>query len=197
MPGAKDPNDLAEPLGSAVRTLIAESKGRVYLVSGHRSGAQQIELRKAHCGTSHEAIYDWPASRCHPPTARPGSSKHETGEAADLGGDLGFVRQRANVLGIHASVAGEPWHWEATGPTTAPAPGGSGVLNIGMADSANLLGGGAPSSALGGIGDALGSMTKAVDVLTDPHTWLRYFTITGGIALAAAGIYLLTQDVGK
>ena len=43
---------------------------------GYRSSQSQINLRRAHCGTSEWAIYRKPSYQCRPPTARPGASMH-------------------------------------------------------------------------------------------------------------------------
>ncbi len=95
---------------------------------GYRSTARQIELRRAHCGTTRYAIYEMPSSQCNPPTATPGSSMHEKGLAID------FYKRGANGAAI--SIAGtrefrwlkgnaarfglynlptEPWHWSTNG----------------------------------------------------------------------------------
>ena len=52
--------------------------------SGFRSFAEQVELRRAHCGGSDHAIFQAPPSSCSPPTARPGTSNHEDGLAIDF-----------------------------------------------------------------------------------------------------------------
>lgn len=91
---------------------------------GMRSNAQQIELRRAHCGTSDYEIYEAPPSSCSPPTARPGRSRHEFGRAVDFtqGGAV-LTRQSTGYkwLTQHAAEFGffnlpsEPWHWSDTG----------------------------------------------------------------------------------
>lgn len=186
MPGATDVNDLAEPLRTAVQTLIRESGGRVYLVSGRRSRDQQIALRKAHCGTSKYAIYDAPASSCSPPTARPGSSKHETGEAADLGGDLGYAHARANELHIHFPVGGEDWHAESTLPTL-----GNGSSSLGFGAPTGLPG----ADAIPTLTEAGAGVIRGVEVLTDPETWKRIAYVGIGVVLAALGVVMLTGSV--
>jgi peptidoglycan hydrolase CwlO-like protein len=93
--------------------------------SGWRSPEQQIELRRAHCGTSNYAIYQMPASQCSPPTARPGSSMHERGLAIDFSCNGGGAIRRGNscwnFLVAHANDYGlynlpsESWHWSTNG----------------------------------------------------------------------------------
>jgi peptidoglycan hydrolase CwlO-like protein len=94
-------------------------------VSGWRSPQKQIELRRAHCGSSNYAIYYMPASRCSPPTARPGSSLHERGLAIDFscngGGAIRYGNSCWDWLAAHANDYGlynlpsEPWHWSTSG----------------------------------------------------------------------------------
>ena len=82
----------------------------------------QIQTRMNNCGTSYYAIYEMPASQCHPPTARPGQSMHERGLAVDFtcngGGVIGshsspcFQWLAANASGYgFYNLPSEPWHW--------------------------------------------------------------------------------------
>lgn len=89
--------------------------------NGYRDPQHQIELRRAHCGTSDYAIFQMPPSQCSPPTARPGTSRHERGLAIDLTCDGELIRSRHNGcyewLVTHAAFFGlynlpsESWHW--------------------------------------------------------------------------------------
>jgi len=92
---------------------------------GYRDSASQIALRKAHCGTSDYAIYQMPASQCHPPTAPPGQSMHEQGLAIDFtinGSTIGshsdpawqWLNANAGSYGFR-NLASEPWHWSTNG----------------------------------------------------------------------------------
>ncbi len=92
---------------------------------GYRDSASQIALRKAHCGTSDYAIYQMPASQCHPPTAPPGQSMHEQGLAIDFtynGSTIGshsspawqWLSANAGSFGFR-NLASEPWHWSTNG----------------------------------------------------------------------------------
>lgn len=177
MPGPRDVAELQEPLRTAVETLIRDSGGRVYLVSGRRSNAEQISLRKAHCGTSAYDVFDKPSSQCSPPTAKPGTSKHETGQAADLGGDLAYVESRAGELHIKQTVNGERWHFESTSPGIP----GLGIAASSIATSASSLGG-------------LGSLSKSVAVLTDGDTWMRFLWIMLGLGLVGGGVLILAGE---
>jgi hypothetical protein len=99
----------------------AESDGVTLTGSGYRSTAQQIELRRAHCGTSDYAVYRAAPSSCTPPTARPGSSMHERGLAVDFddcstraAACWRWLDGHAAAYGFH-NLPSEPWHWSTNG----------------------------------------------------------------------------------
>lgn len=105
--------------------LAAEADGVDLGGGGYRNPAQQVELRRAHCGTSDFAVYRMPARRCRPPTAPPGESMHERGLAIDFtyAGKLiasrdneGFrwLRRNARHFGLR-NLPSEPWHWSTNG----------------------------------------------------------------------------------
>ena len=72
-------------VGSLQSLLNAAASSGVNLCGGgYRSSAEQIALRRAHCGTSYYAIYQMPSSQCSPPTAPPGTSMHERGPGRRL-----------------------------------------------------------------------------------------------------------------
>ena len=107
---------IAAPLEAML--AAAEADGLVLSGSGYRSHAQQIELRRAHCGTSDYAIYRMPASQCSPPTARPGASLHEQGLAIDFTNCSShptacwqWLNAHAADYGLYNTVSEEPWHW--------------------------------------------------------------------------------------
>jgi hypothetical protein len=114
---------IANEFGAMVRA--ARAAGIELGGGAYRSTESQIELRKAHCGTSTYAIYEMPSSQCSPPTARPGQSLHEQGLAADFkhnGSYLGSHSSPAFIwLAANAASYGfynfppEPWHWSVTG----------------------------------------------------------------------------------
>jgi Mannosyl-glycoprotein endo-beta-N-acetylglucosaminidase/D-alanyl-D-alanine carboxypeptidase len=99
----------------------AASDGLSLTGSGYRSTTRQIELRIAHCGGSHYAIYVAPASSCSPSTARPGSSMHERGLAIDFDSCSTHATRCWQWLNAHATTYGlynlpsEPWHWSTDG----------------------------------------------------------------------------------
>lgn len=85
---------------------------------GWRSTLQQIQLRMAHCGGD---VYGAPASSCSPPTARPGSSQHEMGQAIDFEdcstratACYQWLAENASHFGFE-NLPSEPWHWSTTG----------------------------------------------------------------------------------
>ncbi len=110
-----------------VRGLLAAMSARGFTLGGggYRSIESQIRLRRANCGTSDYAIWEMPASRCRPPTARPGLSQHELGLAIDFTVNGRVIRSRnTDVFRALAEVApqfgffnlpSEPWHWSTTG----------------------------------------------------------------------------------
>jgi hypothetical protein len=95
----------------AVQRLLVASRGAVYVVSGWRSPAEQSALwaeALVEYG-SPEAADDW--------VAPPGSSMHERGLAADLGGDVELAAALVDELGLPLwrPLANEPWHFELRG----------------------------------------------------------------------------------
>lgn len=118
---------VAGSIASNVQRLLndAAADGIRLCGGGYRDPQQQIELRKAHCGTSQYAIYEMPSSQCSPPTARPGTSMHEQGLAIDFtcngggtvsSGDACFRWLSANAAsyGLY-NLPSEPWHWSTNG----------------------------------------------------------------------------------
>lgn len=110
-----------------VRRLLADAAaaGVPLAGGGYRDPAGQIRVRKNNCGISDYAIYQMPASRCRPPTARPGTSMHERGLAIDftyngriIGSRSGpawtWLRNNAASYGLY-NLPSEPWHWSTTG----------------------------------------------------------------------------------
>jgi probable HAF family extracellular repeat protein len=134
-PGGVSAPDLATVRGITVSVEIAgqleamlaaaEADGIGLTGSGYRDMARQIALRRAHCGTSDYAIYEMPARNCSPPTARPGTSRHERGLAIDFSCDVELIRRRMNPcyrwLAENAAAYGlfnlpsEAWHWSVDG----------------------------------------------------------------------------------
>jgi TP901 family phage tail tape measure protein len=87
--------------GSKVKNVVDMTRGRVYVVSGFRTRAQQERLyARYQAGRGNKA-------------ARPGTSMHEQGLAVDFGGDYRRYIGVINSQGLINTVPGEPWHFEA------------------------------------------------------------------------------------
>lgn len=115
---SRDPNSLAEPLGSLIRyaMALAPREGETFTVtSARRSYDEQVAVRKQNCGTSQYQIYDAPSSSCSPPTARPGTSNHQTGKAVDMGGSREWAAALLRPFHVTRPVPGEDWHYEWRG----------------------------------------------------------------------------------
>jgi hypothetical protein len=100
--------------------VAAANDGVTLSGGGYRDPQQQIELRRAHCGSSYYAIYQMPSSSCSPPTAIPGTSMHEQGLAIDFdncsyGGSVhSWLSANAAGYGLY-NLPSESWHWSTTG----------------------------------------------------------------------------------
>lgn len=99
----------------------AQAEGIVLTGGAYRSRSEQIRLREAHgCGG---ARIDDRSCKGTPPTAVPGMSRHETGDAIDvkLSGpnqrtspEYLWLQRNANRYGIY-NLPSEPWHWSIDG----------------------------------------------------------------------------------
>lgn len=171
---------LAEPLRSKLASLLAASGEKVWIVSGLRSVDEQVQLRRQHCGPTWDDIWRKPAGQCSPPTAIPGTSKHQKGLAVDLGGDLALASRLAGQLGLATPVKGEPWHFE---PTTAALSLAGDIPGAGIIDDL----GGVIGDVAGGVGGAVGG---ALGELVEPLLGgLRRITLVG--LLLAGGVTLV------
>ncbi|MFC0646293.1 D-alanyl-D-alanine carboxypeptidase family protein [Cellulomonas phragmiteti] len=113
-------------LAGSLDALVAAARadGVVLGGGGWRSSAQQVALRRAHCGPTDAEVFDVPASACSPSTARPGSSRHERGLAVDftVGGRTvsagspayAWLVEHAGAYGLR-NLPSEPWHWSVDG----------------------------------------------------------------------------------
>jgi LAS superfamily LD-carboxypeptidase LdcB len=118
---------VAGDIRASVQRLVddAAADGVTMCGNGYRDPQDQINLRRAHCGSSNYAIYQAPSSSCSPPTAKPGSSLHEQGLAVDFtcggGGTVGYGDECYDWLQAHAEDYGlynlpsESWHWSVNG----------------------------------------------------------------------------------
>ena len=111
-----DPAVLKDPFRGAVVAWLAASKGAFWISSGLRTRQEQIDLRVSNGCPD---IFTSPASTCRIPTAIPGTSKHERGEAVDVAGDKALAARLAPRFGLGLTVPGEDWHFEVVDATTA------------------------------------------------------------------------------
>lgn len=99
-----------------LRAMIAESGGRITVVSGYRSPERQSQLwgeALRRYGSEAEAR-KW--------VAPPGKSNHNKGLAFDLGGDLQLAHQLAPKYGLVFPMGHEPWHIEPAGTRESSDP---------------------------------------------------------------------------
>lgn len=192
-----DVNQLAEPLRSSVAGLIDEAGGKVTLVSGRRSREQQIALRRAHCGTSDYDVFEKPSSACRPATARPGTSKHEVGLAADLGGDLNLAARLAPKYGLVRTVPSESWHYEHrdTAGRGAPQPDVEQypVLGTATGGGGGILG--ALPNPISAVGNGLDALKALASFIVNPSNWLRLAGAVLGAGLVVVGLVVLGLDL--
>lgn len=179
-PGSATVDNLDPSLKRAALAVVEASNGRVSIVSGWRSRAQQEALYKRNCGS-----LDADPSKCRPATARPGTSQHELGRAVDFGGDLELAAQLAPRFQLVLTVPGESWHYELSG-NRARLPSGFGDTPTLPTD---------PLNPIGGVLDAGRTIADVLGKLTDTHLWLRVAMVAGGLALCALGLILLGMDL--
>lgn len=114
---------VARPIAAALQGLLsaAAADGVVLGGSGWRSVQRQIELRTANGCPD---VYTAPPESCAVPTAIPGTSMHEIGEAVDFtvdgrtvaAGSTAFAWLTADAarFGFY-NLPSESWHWSTTG----------------------------------------------------------------------------------
>ena len=110
-------------LGPAVSAMVsaANTAGVNLSGGGWRSIESQIALRRQHCGTSYYDVWQRPSNQCNPPTAIPGTSRHERGLAIDFSNCSSHSTAcwqwlNANAAQYHLyNLASEPWHWSYDG----------------------------------------------------------------------------------
>lgn len=99
----------------------AKAAGVTMSGGGYRTYDEQVTLRTTNGCPN---VYTAPASSCRTPTARPGESNHESGEAVDFtqngstlrGGSSGFNWMKANAARyFFFNLPSETWHWSKDG----------------------------------------------------------------------------------
>jgi hypothetical protein len=115
--------DVSVKIAAQVKQLVDDAKkdGINFSGGGYRSIDEQIALRSTNGCPD---IWTAPADSCGTPTAIPGSSMHEKGEAIDFqedgvtltSGSEGFnwLVQNASKYGLK-NLPSEAWHWSTTG----------------------------------------------------------------------------------
>jgi len=109
----------------AAMMAAADTAGLHLSGGGFRSYAEQVELRRQHCGGSSYDIYQRPPGECSPPTALPGTSMHQWGLAVDWSNAGSLITSHSNAawqwlssnagrFGF-ANLPSEPWHWSSNG----------------------------------------------------------------------------------
>jgi len=109
----------------AAMMAAADSAGLHLSGGGFRSYAEQVELRRQHCGPSSYDSYQRPPGECSPPTALPGTSMHQWGLAVDWSNAGSLITSHSNPawqwlssnagrFGF-ANLPSEPWHWSTDG----------------------------------------------------------------------------------
>lgn len=110
-------------IANSLNAMLTEMKGAGINLSGwgYRTFDRQVELRSTNgCPDT----FNSPASTCRVPTARPGQSNHENGEAIDFtsggstlrAGTPGFNWLQANAARFgFKNLPSESWHWSIDG----------------------------------------------------------------------------------
>jgi len=109
----------------AAMMAAADTAGLHLSGGGFRSYAEQVQLRRQHCGPSSYDIYQQPPGECSPPTALPGTSMHQWGLAVDWSNARSLIASHRNPawqwlssnagrFGF-ANLPSEPWHWSTNG----------------------------------------------------------------------------------
>lgn len=109
-----DPYDLGQleaALCDRIYTMFVDAPRRgLTLVSGYRDPGRQWDLRVERVGLKNACNR---AVAAHPATAIPYASKHQTREAADIGGiDLNWAVANHRAYGLWRAVPSELWHYQ-------------------------------------------------------------------------------------
>ncbi len=101
---------------------LAKAQGLTLTGGGYRSYEQQVATRRNNCGPTNYDIYQKPSRQCHPPTAIPGNSRHESGAAVDFSCNGFLIRTRSNPCFVFLqnntslkNLPVEAWHWSDNG----------------------------------------------------------------------------------
>lgn len=96
--------------GRRLERMIADAPGRITIGSGFRSEEDQRRLRAQNCP---DPVHS-DSTACTPWTAKPGTSDHERGYAADLryenDATMRWAHENAGRYGLQFDVVTEDWH---------------------------------------------------------------------------------------
>ncbi len=96
--------------GERLERFIAAAPGGITVVSGRRSGDEQMALRRQNCPDPVNSD----STECSPWTAKPGTSDHERGLAADLAYEdavtEAWAHANADRFDLQFDVPTEAWH---------------------------------------------------------------------------------------
>lgn len=101
---------LDERFATKLDAFTRAAPGTITVVSGFRSGDEQMALRRQNCP---DPVHS-DSTECHPWTAKPGTSDHERGLAADLAFEddatEAWAHANAGRFGLQFDVPTEAWH---------------------------------------------------------------------------------------
>ncbi len=123
--GAPDKINVCKDIAPGLEKLLSKANDAGIILSGYgtRNTAQQRALRVKHDCPDDQM----PSSKCKPPTARPGHSKHESGRAIDFNCNGQTMMQAGgkdskcfewlskNAAPLLKNLNSEPWHWSDDG----------------------------------------------------------------------------------
>lgn len=98
---AADVADLNPDFAARLMAMVRASGGQLSINSGYRSVAEQTAL--------------WNADPNPQRVAYPGTSMHNKGLAADLGGNVAWAHAHAGEFGLYFPMPWEPWHVQPIG----------------------------------------------------------------------------------
>lgn len=180
---------LAPVFQKQLQSLIAASNGKVRLVSGYRSAAQQqAALNEAAKRFGVDHVNNWFADPAH--------SNHVKGAAGDLAGDLTVAHQLAPQFGLAFPMGWEPQHVEMVSTRlhahpqayTNPPPGETNPVHADFSNSpphmaANLAEALLPTTTnrlgtAGGLQYDIGN--KTIEAVETPQAGTTPLSTTGG-----------------
>ena len=104
------PDRLDSEFGRRLDLFMNAAPGRMAVVSGFRDGDEQMQLRRQNCPDPVRSE----STECSPWTAKPGTSDHEQGMAADLSYEdaatEAWAHANAGRFGLQFDVPTEGWH---------------------------------------------------------------------------------------